>query len=132
MSLTYLRILTSCIIHGFAILLLYINDCFTAWIDPISKKEGHCDTTVRTVDSHALYILYCLTYMYCTYRYTMYIPYFPVHTRTLSTPYIYCTLYVLCTLFVHLTQTSLLFATHVHILAECSLLLNLLNTLSTI
>ena len=66
-----------------------------------------CDTTVRTVDRftvdrYTLYILHCLI----------------AHTHTLSTPHIYCTLYVLCTLSVHLSQTSLLFATHVHILVH--------------
>ena len=76
-----------------------------------------CDTTVRTVDSYALYILYCLTHMYCTYRYTLYIPCFPVHTRTLSTPHI-----ILYTVR-HLTQTSLLFTSdHILILTECSLM----------
>ena len=74
------------------------------------KIQDFCDSTVRTVDRYTidrytvdrytLYILHCLT----------------VHTHTLSTPHIYCTLYVLCTLSVHLSQTSLLFATHVHIL----------------
>jgi len=46
-----------------------------AWIDPTSKKEGHCDITARTV---LLYVLFCLTYMYCT-LYILYILY-TVHT----------------------------------------------------
>ena len=32
-------------------------------MDPTSKKEGHCDITAHTV---LLYVLFCLTYMYCT------------------------------------------------------------------
>ena len=56
----------------------------------------------HTVDRYTLYLLYCLI----------------VHTHTLSTLHIYCTLYVLRTLSVHLSQTSLLFATHVHLLVH--------------
>ena len=58
---------------------------FRAWIDPTSKKEGHCDITARTV---LLYVLFCLTYMYCTlctlYHWhiyivrTIHVPCFPV------------------------------------------------------
>ena len=65
-------------------------------LDHHLTQRAWCDTTVRTVDHYTLYILYCLT----------------VHSHTLSTPHIYCTLYLLCTLCVHLTQTSLLFTTH--------------------
>ncbi len=36
------------------------------------KKEGHCDTTVHTVHPYALYVLHCLTLMYCTY-YILYV-----------------------------------------------------------
>ena len=36
---------------------------FRAWMDPTSKKEGHCDITAQTV---LLDVLFCLTYMYCT------------------------------------------------------------------
>ena len=32
-------------------------------MDPTSKKEGHCDITAHTV---LLYVLFCLTCMYCT------------------------------------------------------------------
>ena len=123
---------TYCILHIFAILLLYINHCFRAWIHPTSKKEGHCDSTVRTVDRYTI-DRYTID-RYTVDRYTLYILHcLTVHTHTLSTPYIYCTLYVLCTLSVHLSQTSLLFATHVYILEHsyshiCSLSVHLLNT----
>ena len=40
-------------------------------MDPTSKKEGHCDITAHTV---LLYVLFCLTYMYCT-LYILYILY---------------------------------------------------------
>ena len=52
-------------------------------MDPTSKKEGHCDITAHTV---LLYVLLCLTYMYCT-LYALYllhtvhivhVPFFPV------------------------------------------------------
>jgi hypothetical protein len=48
---------------------------FRAWIDPTSKKEGHCDITARTV---LLYVLFCLIYMYCP-LYVLYILH-TVHT----------------------------------------------------
>ena len=38
-------------------------------MDPTSKKEGHCDLIAHTV---LLYVLFCLTYMYCT-LYVLYI-----------------------------------------------------------
>jgi len=50
------------------------------------EKWGHCDNTVRTEHSYALYVLYNLTYMYCTlyllYKlyivHTVQVPSFPV------------------------------------------------------
>ena len=33
-------------------------------MDPISKKEGHCDITAHTV---LLYVLFCLTYINVTF-----------------------------------------------------------------
>ena len=59
------------------------HSSFRAWIDPTSKKEGHCDITARTV---LLYVLFCLIYMYCTLYvlyilhtvHTVHVPCFPV------------------------------------------------------
>lgn len=56
---------------------------FRAWMDPTSKKWGHCDITAHTV---LLYVLFCLTYMYCTLYvlyilhtvHTVHVPCFPV------------------------------------------------------
>jgi len=53
---------------------------FRAWIDPTSKKEGHCDLLAHTVQ---LYVLFCLTNMYCTLYvlntvHTKHTPYFPL------------------------------------------------------
>ena len=57
----------------------YTHHSFRAWINPTSKKEGHCDITARTV---LLYVLFCLTYMYCT-LYILYILHI-VHTVHVS------------------------------------------------
>jgi len=56
---------------------------FRAWMDPTSKKWGHCDITAHTV---LLYVLFCLIYMYCTLYvlyilhtvHTVHVPCFPV------------------------------------------------------
>ena len=75
-------------------------------LDPVDDDD--CDSTVPTIDRYTVD-------RYTIDRYTLYILHcLIVHTHTLSTPYIYCTLSV------HLSQTSLLFATHVHILEHSS------------
>ena len=69
-----LRVLVSETSHTSAYLLrvLYFSislASFRAWMDPTSKKEGHCDLIAHTV---LLYLLFCLIYMYCT-LYVLYI-----------------------------------------------------------
>ena len=53
---------------------------FRAWMDPTSKKEGHCDIIAHSV---LLYVLFCLTVhtihaVHCTHSTCSLFPCFPV------------------------------------------------------
>jgi hypothetical protein len=56
-SVYFLRV--SCKPHSYLSISLA---SFRAWMDPTSKKEGHCDLIACTA---LLYVLFCLIYMYC-------------------------------------------------------------------
>ena len=83
-------------------------------MDPASKKEGHCDITAHTV---LLYVLFCLTYMYCTLYHR--------HRCIVRTIHVPCFLVLIYLHFVitcsDLTHT--LSCIHIQVFTECHSLL---------